>query len=212
MEYMESQMQNQLEASLIDQAYSEGSAKAAMLADLLTKAMGDISAALIMAGKQDKIAKWTAPYVKALNAFDAEAEQPPTPTGDMVASVEAMRAACIEAVRAEQKYEASDFPVCNAIVSAIKAIPIWYSGASTMGERDAIVTWLRDRQEIFRSEYAVSVDPAVRAIADAIERGDHLTAQAKAMEARRAETGTGSVHDSAVPQAFAQPCAPGDPA
>lgn len=37
--------------------------------------------------------------------------------------VEAMRQACIAAVRAEQKYEGSDFPVCNAIVHAIKQIP-----------------------------------------------------------------------------------------
>ena len=36
-------------------------------------------------------------------------------------------------------------------------------------------------------------------------------APAKAIEARRAETGTGSVHESAVPQAFAQNI-PGDPA
>ena len=32
-------------------------------ADLLTKAIGDISAALTMAGKADKITEWTAPYV-----------------------------------------------------------------------------------------------------------------------------------------------------
>lgn len=37
--------------------------------------------------------------------------------------VEAMRQACIAAVRAEQKYEGSDFPVCNAIVRAIEEIP-----------------------------------------------------------------------------------------
>lgn len=36
-------------------------------------------------------------------------------------------------------------------------------------------------------------------------------APAKAIEARRAETGTGSVHESAVPKAFAQNI-PGDPA
>lgn len=41
---------------------------------------------------------------------------------------------------------------------------------------------------------------------------DISAAPAKAMEARRAETGTGSVHDSAVPKAFAQPSAPGEPA
>tara|TARA_B100000378_G_scaffold123871_2_gene99972 strand:- start:311 stop:1027 length:717 start_codon:yes stop_codon:yes gene_type:complete len=38
-------------------------------------------------------------------------------------AVEAMRQACIAAVRAEQKYEGSDFPVCNAIVHAIEQIP-----------------------------------------------------------------------------------------
>lgn len=46
--------------------------------------------------------------------------------------------------------------------------------APATGEREAIVAWLRERQEIFRSKYAVSVDPAVKAIADAIERGEHL--------------------------------------
>lgn len=40
------------------------------MADLLTKAIGDITAALILAGKKDKIAKWTAPYVEALNEYD----------------------------------------------------------------------------------------------------------------------------------------------
>ena len=37
--------------------------------------------------------------------------------------VEAMRQACIAAVRAEQMYEGSDFPVCNAVVHAIELIP-----------------------------------------------------------------------------------------
>lgn len=86
------------------------------LLDLLTKATGDIAAALILAGKADKIAKWTAPYVAAINEADARADE---------------------------------------------------------------------------------IDSAT---------------PAKAIEARRAETGTGSVHESAVPQAFAQPSAPGDPA
>jgi hypothetical protein len=43
----------------------------AVWSNLLTKAVGDISAALILAGKQDKIQAWTAPYVEALNQFDA---------------------------------------------------------------------------------------------------------------------------------------------
>ncbi|MGH6746560.1 hypothetical protein [Novosphingobium sp.] len=42
-----------------------------VMADLLTKAVGDITAALILAGKEDKIARWTAPYVEALNGHDA---------------------------------------------------------------------------------------------------------------------------------------------
>ena len=44
-------------------------------ADLLTKAIGDISAALTMAGKADKITEWTAPYVAAVNAMDEQAER-----------------------------------------------------------------------------------------------------------------------------------------
>ena len=42
--------------------------------DLLTKAVGDITAALIMAGKEDKLREWTAPYIEAINAHDAQAE------------------------------------------------------------------------------------------------------------------------------------------
>lgn len=38
-------------------------------ARLLTKAVGDITAALILAGKQDKTKTWTAPYVAAINDF-----------------------------------------------------------------------------------------------------------------------------------------------
>ena len=56
------------------------------MADLLTKAIGDITAALILAGKKDKIAKWTAPYVEALNEYDtaepAGEELVELPTGD----------------------------------------------------------------------------------------------------------------------------------
>jgi hypothetical protein len=40
-------------------------------------------------------------------------------------------------------------------------------------ERRAIVAWLRKRQEVHRSKWAVSIDPTIRDIADAIERGDH---------------------------------------
>lgn len=40
------------------------------MADLLTKAVGDIAAALTMAGKQAAIAAWSKPYVDALNEFD----------------------------------------------------------------------------------------------------------------------------------------------
>lgn len=40
------------------------------LIDLLTKATGDISAALTMGGFNSIIAKWTAPYVEAINHFD----------------------------------------------------------------------------------------------------------------------------------------------
>ncbi|MFC4255422.1 hypothetical protein GRI97_08275 [Altererythrobacter xixiisoli] len=38
-------------------------------------------------------------------------------------AVEEMRAACIAAVEGKQTYEASDFPVCDSIIRAIKAIP-----------------------------------------------------------------------------------------
>ncbi len=48
-------------------------------ADLLTKAVGDITAALILAGKQDKVQAWTASYIEALNHFDAR--QPVAETG-----------------------------------------------------------------------------------------------------------------------------------
>lgn len=43
-------------------------------------------------------------------------------------------------------------------------------------ERDAAVAWLRERAEIYRSEYAVSVDPVVRNIADAIATNQHRSA------------------------------------
>ncbi|MCC4257857.1 hypothetical protein [Sphingobium lactosutens] len=57
--------------------------------------------------------------------------------------VEAMRQACIAAVRAEQMYEGSDFPVCNAIVHAIKQIPATLS-RSDDGAGEA-VAWMYER-------------------------------------------------------------------
>lgn len=50
-------------------------------------------------------------------------EKPAPQPQQAVEAVEAMRRACIAAVRAEQRYEGSDFPVCNAIVREIEAIP-----------------------------------------------------------------------------------------
>lgn len=41
-----------------------------LLADLLTKAVGDITAALIMADKEASVEAWTAPYVEAINRAD----------------------------------------------------------------------------------------------------------------------------------------------
>ena len=52
------------------------------LVGLLTKAVGDITAALILAGKADKIAKWTAPYVAAINDADAKATAPTITAGE----------------------------------------------------------------------------------------------------------------------------------
>jgi hypothetical protein len=51
--------------------------------DLLTKAVGDIAAALTMAGAEAKINGWTAPYVAAINRADAT---PPAPEAETVAS------------------------------------------------------------------------------------------------------------------------------
>lgn len=45
----------------------------AELASLLAKAVADITAALVMVGRQDKVREWTLPYVVALNAYDAKA-------------------------------------------------------------------------------------------------------------------------------------------
>ncbi|RSU57988.1 hypothetical protein [Sphingobium yanoikuyae] len=45
------------------------------LAVLLTKAIGDITVALKWAGKSGKIEEWTAPYVAAVNQFDAHPPQ-----------------------------------------------------------------------------------------------------------------------------------------
>jgi hypothetical protein len=44
------------------------------MADLLTKAVGDIFAALTLAGKADKFSAWTKPYVDALNGHDEKSE------------------------------------------------------------------------------------------------------------------------------------------
>lgn len=49
------------------------------LADLLVKAMGDITAALTMAGKPHVIRRWTADYVAAINKFDADIKNRPQP-------------------------------------------------------------------------------------------------------------------------------------
>lgn len=40
-------------------------------ADLLTRAIGDITAGLMLAGKEGLIADWIAPYVEAVNRLDA---------------------------------------------------------------------------------------------------------------------------------------------
>lgn len=47
------------------------------MADLLTKAIGDITAALTLAGRVSLVARWTAPYVEVLNEFDEKAPHPP---------------------------------------------------------------------------------------------------------------------------------------
>lgn len=44
------------------------------LSTLLTKAIGDITVALTWAGKSGKIEEWTAPYVAAVNQFDAQTQ------------------------------------------------------------------------------------------------------------------------------------------
>ncbi|BBD98078.1 hypothetical protein SAMIE_1015790 [Sphingobium amiense] len=57
-------------------ASTDAAPVAGVSADLLTKAVGDITAALIMAGQQNKVSEWTAPYVAAINEHDAH---PPVP-------------------------------------------------------------------------------------------------------------------------------------
>ena len=57
------------------------------LADLLTKAIGDIAAALTMGGNDRLIAKWTAPYVEAVNRVDASHT---APVGDVEAVARAL--------------------------------------------------------------------------------------------------------------------------
>lgn len=56
-------------------------AEAEAWADLLTKAVGDITAALILAGKKEKIRAWTAPYIAAINQADAPLSKP-TPVAE----------------------------------------------------------------------------------------------------------------------------------
>lgn len=41
------------------------------MVDLLTQAVADITAALVMGGNQAKVADWCRPYVEAINAHDA---------------------------------------------------------------------------------------------------------------------------------------------
>jgi hypothetical protein len=63
-------------ASDIRQAATQGTADNARLeamASLLSKAIGDITALLIMANRERDIEKYTAPYVEAVNAHDARA-------------------------------------------------------------------------------------------------------------------------------------------
>lgn len=55
---------------------SENTPAPADLPSLLTKAVGDITAALIMANKKDKIHDWTLPYIMAINAHDAAVPDP----------------------------------------------------------------------------------------------------------------------------------------
>lgn len=47
--------------------------------DLLTRAAGDITALLIMSGKQEKIAGYTALYISAINDYDKHVESSKTP-------------------------------------------------------------------------------------------------------------------------------------
>jgi NTP pyrophosphatase (non-canonical NTP hydrolase) len=61
------------------------------MAGLLAKAIGEITAALILAGKKDKVAEWTKPYVDALNAFDATT-RPASPELSDDAQMTAVRA------------------------------------------------------------------------------------------------------------------------
>lgn len=72
--------------------------------------------------------------------------------------------------------EAETCPLCGALpcdwvdnphelLSQTKQLP---------DERALIVKWLRDKSELHRSKYAVSVDPYLVAIANSIEAGEHL--------------------------------------
>jgi len=69
----------------------------------------------------------------------------------------------------------------------------------------AIATWLRELEPSYSGwnphdeEHDDARNGAIRWVSEQIENGKHWPA-AQAIEARRAETGTGSVHESAVPE------------
>jgi hypothetical protein len=53
--------------------------------------------------------------------------------------------------------------------------PLYATPQPTEAQR--IVAWLRERQEVHRSKWGVSIDTATRDIADAIEAGEHLAGE-----------------------------------
>ena len=46
--------------------------------------------------------------------------------------------------------------------------------AAIAAERKAVVDWLRKKAEIYRSEWALSIDPNIQNLANAIAHGEHL--------------------------------------
>lgn len=58
--------------------------------DILTKAVGDITAALILAGKPGKIRAWTAPYIAAINRADSTPPEQPAIVAGLVEAVECL--------------------------------------------------------------------------------------------------------------------------